>query len=312
MRSTTAVCAVVKAAVGVLLAAVAGAAPPTTATKVKPDLVAASVTAARERIRPEGVYQVRVTVKVALRAAGDVSTGPFKVRVEYRDAPLLAVRSEAKSLAVWTLLQEGGVAGMTFSTASSRLPGETRTFSDTVPPGVVRTYRAKVDSMDQVEEADETNNQATATFRAEGCSGVDLVVTRVKLRRSARGTVGKVWVANRCLATCECVVQWGPVRAPSPDYVTYSDVGQVIARRLGGEQTAESPNWLDCSDGSVVVDPAAVPPPESGAAAAPSDETWVIWVSMGSPGCAETNGSNNSCRATIRAGQESSVTECAR
>jgi len=301
-------------AVAVLTAAAglaADKAPPTTATKIKPDLIASSVNARQTSILPEGAYRVRVTVRVGLTAAGNVSTGPFKVKLEYQDAPLLSTRRMTKSLGTWTFLQQAGIAGMKYSMVSSRMPSETRTFDDTVPPGVVRTYRASVDSMDQVAEANESNNQATDSFRAEGCAGVDLVVQRVQIRRTEGGTFGKVWVKNRCLATCEGSVQWSANTDPGPRWIS---IAQTVASRIGGEEVVESSNWLNLKTGAVVADPATAPPSEYVVwedGEEPGDITWVIWVLRGpEPGCAETNTDNNSCRVVLRVGADSASAVC--
>ena len=171
--------------------------------------------------------------------------------------------------------------------------------------------------MNQVEEANESNNQATDSFRADGCAGVDLVVQRVEVRRTDRGIFGKVWVKNRCLATCDGTVQWSPAREPGPTYTAYTDVGQVITTRLAGEAVAESPNWVNLDTGAVVADPATAPPPDyvvyDDGSTPPPDIAWIIWVLRGSgPGCTETNTDNNSCRVVLRAGADSASAMCGR
>ena len=185
-----------------------GAPPPPKA--VQPDLYVASFTAEKTGVLGDGSHRIRLTAKVGVRSPVRASTGPFKLAVEWKSVAPGPLR-RTKGTLVYRLLQEAGIAGLSYDPTSriaTRL--ETRTFEDTVPAGTEREYRLTIDSMSQVAEADENNNRSTVRYKAPVvhlevfCSGVDLRITRMRFQRRSDGdTVVDVWVENLCDDPCE-------------------------------------------------------------------------------------------------------------
>jgi hypothetical protein len=96
-------------------------------------------------------HQIRIDVSVRATTAGSarICSGPFKVKVESTEDP---------TTGVWNLVGSAGIADMCVGGPVAVLPSEKRSFNDTVPAGSFRKYRATVDFLDQVKEANETNN----------------------------------------------------------------------------------------------------------------------------------------------------------
>jgi hypothetical protein len=153
--------------------AVALAAPAPPGMKVKPDLYVQSWTAS---LVPQqaAMQQVRLAVRVGVPAAAKVSAGPFKVKVEWREK--LVVPPDRVGLdrggSRWNALPEAGVAGLTYDPASRKVPLETRMFTATMPWGSTYQFRATVDPMNQVDEADE----AGETSKNIACHPAEIVV----------------------------------------------------------------------------------------------------------------------------------------
>jgi hypothetical protein len=104
-------------------------------------------------------HQVRIDVTVRATSIGKtkVCSGPFKVKVESTEDP---------TTDSWTLVGTAGIANMCVGGALAKIPSEKRWFDDTVPAGELRKYRATVDFLDQVDEANETNNVESAGYVA--------------------------------------------------------------------------------------------------------------------------------------------------
>jgi len=284
---------VVVTAMAVLAAAAAGGAPPSPpAVKAKPDLVIQSFTAEQAGVTMSA-HQVRLTVRVALRAAGPVSTGPFKILVEWREVGL-SPRSAARARkGGWTPLPEAGVAGLTYDPASARVPSETRTLTTSVPGGKTYEFQAKVDSMGQVDEADETNNRASATYEATGCAGtdVDLEFVQMRLQRRPDGdTLVDVWIANRC--TLDCVADIYYVIDDSGATGVPGSVERRIAVRVDGD------SQIGPVGGTVA------------RGIAGRDATYRVRIDPRGGSCPETTRVNNSCTGTILAGEASKIVDC--
>jgi len=175
-----------------------------TAVKMKPDLVVHSIKAERVRFLPSGENLVRVTVMVRNASKFKTCDGPFKVKVERRD-----VIPGRKTL--FTRLGEAGITKICADPTSMKLQVETRTFEDTVPVGKTYLYKATVDSMNQVDEADEGNNTMfSEEYRwVAECDGVDIVVERVVAVRTERmGICIFAYARNRCGGTCPGDMNW--------------------------------------------------------------------------------------------------------
>lgn len=265
-------------------AALAAVATPTPrAVLVRPDLAVATVAAARTGLAADGAHLVRVSVTVRCGAPATVSCGAFKILLEYRDVEAGA----------FTRLGEAGVASLSCGGATVKVPTATRTFDDRVPSGASRTYRATVDSGSHVTETNEGNNQASAVYRATGCAGTDLVLTRVELTRTDEGgSLVHVWVRNRCLAPCASDIYYViDEREALPGSM---GVEQRIGVRIEGESEV-GPMGTTVAAGRVGM-----------------DATYTVRVEARGGSCAETSTANNSCRATIRAGEASRTVTCSR
>lgn len=98
---------------------------------------------------------VRITVSVINTGSG-TSTGPFKIRVEWTEDPT----------AGFTLLGTSGVSNIINDPSSIAVRGETRSFDHAVPKGKAYKYRATADYLNQVSEANESNNVISGGYVA--------------------------------------------------------------------------------------------------------------------------------------------------
>lgn len=101
-------------------------------------------------------HQVRIDVTIAASCALTRCSGPFKVRVDSTDDP---------TTGRWTLVGEAGVADLCVRPAGATVSVE-RSFTDTVPAGAFRKYRATADPINQVSERNEGNNVGSAGYVA--------------------------------------------------------------------------------------------------------------------------------------------------
>ena len=101
--------------------------------------------------------RIDVTVRAGAPALAGVCSGPFKVKLESTEDP---------TTGSWALVGAAGIAQMCVNPAAAKIPSEKRSFTDTVPVGSSRKYRATVDYLDQVDEADEDNNIASIGYVA--------------------------------------------------------------------------------------------------------------------------------------------------
>ena len=125
------------------------------AVKLKPDIVIKDVNITRISVVPEG-HNVRINVTAANLVAG-TSTGPFKVKVEWTEDPTTG----------FNLLATGGVANLANNPASViAYQGKTLSFNQLVPTGKAYKYRITADYLNQVDEANETNNVTSAGYFA--------------------------------------------------------------------------------------------------------------------------------------------------
>ncbi len=281
------------AAVAVASAALAvEAAAPRGAKAVAPDLYIVSFTAEPATVLADGSHRIRLTARVGLRATTRTSTGPFKIAVAWRAVGLPDAFAARKEVHTFRLLQEAGIASLAYDPASRAiLAPQVRTFEDTVPAGREREYRLTIDSMKQVAEGNEANNQATVRYRATGCPGTDLQLTRLRLQRRTDGdTRVDVWIKNRCSEPCETTIYY--VIDESEAVPGGTTVERGIVPRLDGE-TEVGPVGATVADGI-----------------AGEDATYTVRIEPRGTGCRETNNFNNSCRATIRAGEAEKTVDC--
>ncbi len=123
------------------------------AVKIKPDVIISDLKINRINVVPAGHnVQINVTVVNPVR---NTATGPFKVKVEWTSDP---TRS-------YNLLGSGGVTTLDYDLASAVIKNKkTLSFNHQVPMGESYKYRVTADYLNQVDEADETNNVANAGY----------------------------------------------------------------------------------------------------------------------------------------------------
>ncbi len=240
---------------------------------VRGDLTILSVDVERLGFTADGGHRVRLNVKVGFSsAARTASSGPFKIRAEYRDG-----------LGVYSRLGEVDVAGLGGGAASPVMPTATRSFDAVVASGATRTFRVTVDPTGMVTETNELNNQAAKNYAATGCRGVDLVLTRVEVERTTGGAVVHVWVRNRCLDACAGVVSYSV--DPRECLPGEMGVAQEIGRRFEGE-TRYGPL------GNAVV------PGRAGA-----ELIYIVSIDISGADCRDSDLTNNSSRVVLPASE---------
>jgi hypothetical protein len=123
------------------------------AVKIKSDVIISDLKINRINVVPSGHnVQINVTVVNPVR---NTATGPFKVKVEWTDNPTRG----------YNLLGSGGVTTLDYDLASAIIKNrKTLSFNHQVPIGESYKYRVTADYLDQVDEADETNNIANAGY----------------------------------------------------------------------------------------------------------------------------------------------------
>ncbi len=121
--------------------------------KIKPDIIISDMKINRISVVPAGHnVQINVTLVNPIR---NTATGPFKVKVEWTDNPTIG----------YNLLGNGGVTNLEYNLASAVIKNrKTLSFNHLVPTGDSYKYRVTADYLDQVDEADETNNVASAGY----------------------------------------------------------------------------------------------------------------------------------------------------
>jgi len=124
------------------------------AVAVKPDIIIKDLSIDRTGTTAGG-NEVLISVTV-LNGAPGTSTGPFKIKVEWTEDPT----------ASFTMLGTSGVSNLINDPSAVAVRGETRTFEHVVPNGKAYKYRVTADYMDQVAEANEANNVASAGYVA--------------------------------------------------------------------------------------------------------------------------------------------------
>jgi hypothetical protein len=102
-------------------------------------------------------HQVRIDATVVASSMSPVCSGPFKVKLESTEDP---------TTGRWALVGEAGVADLCIKAGAAMTPSAKRSFTDTVPQGALRKYRATADSLNQVDEMNEGNNVANAGYVA--------------------------------------------------------------------------------------------------------------------------------------------------
>jgi hypothetical protein len=138
--------------VGLGLAWAKPAPTPATRLKIKIDLSIPTNGMKATKTGEDGTdHQVRIDVTVRASAMGmaKVCSGPFKVKVESTEDP---------TTGRWDLVGHAGIANLCADSSVAKLPSAKRSFTDTVPEGSFRKYRATVDYLDQVDEVKEDNN----------------------------------------------------------------------------------------------------------------------------------------------------------
>lgn len=123
------------------------------AVKIKPDVIISDLKINRIDVVPAG-HNVLINVTV-MNPVRNTATGPFKVKVEWTVDPSMG----------YNLLGSGGVTNLDYDLASAVIKNrKTLSFPHQVPMGKSYKYRVTADYMNQVDEADETNNLASAGY----------------------------------------------------------------------------------------------------------------------------------------------------
>lgn len=121
--------------------------------KIKPDIKISELKINRVNVLPAG-HNVQINVTVS-NPRIDTSTGPFKVKVEWTSNPTRG----------YNLLATGGVTNLGYSSSSAIINNaKTLSFNHQVPTGQSYKYLVTADYLNQVDEADETNNLASAGY----------------------------------------------------------------------------------------------------------------------------------------------------
>jgi hypothetical protein len=251
---------------------------PVAAVPVSVNLRVASVRVERTGFTPAGQHQVRIDAQVICNAAAPTSVGPFLLLLEYHDGDGVYHR-----LGNATIPRLACGAG-----ASARVPTETRTFTNIVPARTVRTFRATADSNNVIPETNDTDNWYATPYSANGCPGVDLVLTRLDLDRSRDGSsvLVQAWVRNRCLADCLGDIYY--VIDPGAG----GSVEQRIAIRIDGETEV----------GHLGTTAVAARPGEA--------VTYTVRIETRGGGCTDAAAGNNTCRVTLAAGVDARSFPC--
>lgn len=125
----------------------------TDSVKIKPDIAISDLKINRVSVVPSG-HNVLINVTL-INPVRNTATGPFKVKVEWTNDPIRG----------YNLLGTGGVTGLNYDMASMVIKNKkTLSFSHRVPTGESYKYRVTADYLNQVDEADETNNISSAGY----------------------------------------------------------------------------------------------------------------------------------------------------
>ncbi len=265
------------AAFALAAAAAADVARTPVAVAVKPNLRVRSIGVERTGLTPTGAHQVRVTAQVICSSGVATSVGAVPLVVEYHDAD-----------GVYHRLGDATIARLACGAGTSaRMPIETRSFTDVVASGTVRTYRATADPANAIAESNETDNWSAIPYAATGCPGVDLVLTRLELDRShdGRSVAVQAWIKNRCLQDCVGDVYY--VITP----VGGDAVEQRIAVRIDGETEVGhlGTTAVEASPGAAV--------------------TYTVRIEARG-GCTDSTPGNNACLASLPAGVDTRSFTC--
>lgn len=250
--------------------------------KGKPDLKILGVVAERTGLAPSGTHQVRVRVTVLNSALGSVCAGPFAVKLEKR----------ARPAGEYALLGQKSVTRLCTDPASARAATTTLDFTDTVPVGEQRQWRAWADSGHQVDEANEGNNLGeSAIYVAKSfCPGVDLALSKVEIKRESDGEVFiRAWGRNRCIGSCVSQVKFTfEATEPANDELPTVQPIAVAINSLSDFAT----NWVGIW------------------APAGDDVTYRVRIDPESDACMDGNPGNNECLATLTAEEDSEIKVC--
>jgi hypothetical protein len=252
----------------------------TDAIKIKPDLRIAKIQAERVGFTAAGAHQVQVKVTVVNSAPAAVCAGPFQVRTEMRSPGGL-----------YTYLGRQGADRLCANPSLARMASATLIFSDTVPAGQQRQWRASADSTGVVDEASEVNNQAESEVYVAKtyCPGVDLVVTKADIVRSSSGVFIRVYGRNRCIGTCAGNVQ-AVFEVASPD------VGESgVCQRVGNA----SVGLLEYESGLIGV-----------YGSSEHAVTYRLGIEFERGACTDVNPANNYCEVTLGPAEDRKTVNC--
>jgi hypothetical protein len=248
--------------------------------KIKPDLRVAKIQAERVGFTAAGAHQVQVKVTIVNSAPAAVCAGASQVRMEKRSPGGL-----------YGYLGQQGAERLCANPSRAKLATATLIFTDTIPAGQRRQWRATADSSGLVDEASEVNNQAESEVYVAKtfCAGVDLVVTKADIVRGTSGVFIRVYGRNRCIGTCEGNVQ-AVFEVASPD-VGESGVCQRVGNASEGLREYESGLIGVYSSRDHAV-------------------TYRVGLEFEDDGCPDINPANNYCEVTLRPDEDRKTVNC--
>lgn len=111
-------------------------------------------------VTPSPGHDQHLNIDLYVRARGKGCSGPFKVKVEWTRNPVTDP---------WQLVGHAGIANLCAALphVAKIKPVVKRHFTDDIAAGTFKKYRATIDYLNQVDEANERNNVSNAGYVAE-------------------------------------------------------------------------------------------------------------------------------------------------
>ncbi len=204
-------------------------------TKIKPDISFHKVNINRIGVTAMKDHRIKMKVSVKNFSPAKTCTGPFKIKVEWRNSKKRA----------FILLQQSGVANLCYDPKNRKSETATRYFDHLVKSGKTNYYKITIDPLSQVKESNESNNIIYREYKAKtvinmpanmnsqlriedripSCAGIDLIINNVEVIRSTSGNIFiKATIKNLCIGSCT-----GPI-------IIEVDESDVLGRPGGIEQ----------------------------------------------------------------------------
>ena len=203
--------------------------------KIKPDISFHKISINKIGITALKDHRIKIKVSVKNFSPVKTCTGPFKIKVEWRN----------NKKRPFILLQQSGVANLCYDPKNKKVDVATRSFDHLVKSGKTNYYKITIDPLSQVRESNEGNNLIYKEYKAQpvirmpanmnsrvsiedrlpSCDGIDLIVKNVEVIRGTSGNVFiKATIKNLCTGNCT-----GPI-------IIEVDESNVLGRPGGIEQ----------------------------------------------------------------------------